>query len=415
MSRVPSLVVVLFKNWLRSREAVFFSLAFPIILLVIFSLVFSGGTANFTLYVQNEDVGPDGDPTALSSTFVESLEENEVFTVRRIPPDRNVSAWASENETSGSKRVVVLPDGFADRVRDGSVRARAAVILDTLNRTGSGLNASTRAAIQRGLAGAGPNGTNASGPAEIRFLTASDDQTAPAVRGILESHVARFNERSVGVDQPPASITTGTVSVRRLDAVDYFLPAFIATIVVTNGVISVTSAVASLKAEGTLKRLVATPLRKWEWIVANVIQQSVLALLLVAVMVLVARFAFGVTALPGPVSIALVLVGAVAFSALGITLGSFVRDPDAATSLGNAIAFPLMFLSGVFWEIELMPEYLQTVAKLMPLYHFHQGLRRAMILGTTDGVAIPFAVLGVGAVVFVGLAVRVSEWRDFKD
>jgi ABC-2 type transport system permease protein len=235
------------------------------------------------------------------------------------------------------------------------------------------------------------------------------------VRGILESHVARFNERSVGVDQPPASITTGTVSVRRLDAVDYFLPAFIATIVVTNGVISVTSAVASLKAEGTLKRLVATPLRKWEWIVANVIQQSVLALLLVAVMVLVARFAFGVTALPGPVSIALVLVGAVAFSALGITLGSFVRDPDAATSLGNAIAFPLMFLSGVFWEIELMPEYLQTVAKLMPLYHFHQGLRRAMILGTTDGVAIPFAVLGVGAVVFVGLAVRVSEWRDFKD
>lgn len=414
MRRIGALVVVLFKNWLRSREAVFFSLAFPIILLVIFSLVFAGGSAHFTIYVQNEDVGPDGQATNLSATFVESLGDNDVFTVRRIDPDRNLSQWARENRSSETKRVVVIPDGFAEQVRNGSVEARKAVILDTIDRVDADVNDSTRSSIQRGLGGRGSNSTNASVPAEVRFLTPSDDQTGPAVRGILQSHVATFNERALGVEQPPAAITTGTTNTRNLSAVDYYLPAFIATIVVINGVISVTSEVAGFQADGTLKRLVATPLRQRDWILANVIQQSLLALFLAGVMVLVAHLGFGVTAIPGPLSIAMILLGAVAFSAVGITLGSFIDDADAATSLGNAIAFPMMFLSGVFWEIDLMPEYLQTVAKLMPLYHFHRGLRRLMIVGTTDHVVVPFAVLGGGAAVFVTLAVRVSAWRDFE-
>lgn len=412
MRRIRTLVVVLFKNWLRSREAVFFSLAFPIILLVIFSLVFAGGSAHFTIFVQNEDVGADGQPTNLSATFVESLEDNDVFTVRRIDPERNLSRWARENRSSGTKRVVVIPDGFAEQVRNGSAEARKAVIIDTINRVDAEVNDSTRDSIRQGLGRQGPNATNSSVPAEITFLTPSDDETGSAVRGILESHVATFNERAIGVDQPPAAITTDTMNSRNLGAVDYYLPAFIATIVLINGVISVTSEVASFKSDGTLKRLVATPLRKRDWILANVIQQSVLALVLAGVMVLVAHLAFGVTVIPGPLSIALVLLGAVAFSALGITLGSFIDDADAATSLGNAIAFPMMFLSGVFWEISLMPEYLQTVAELMPLYHFHRGLRRLMILGTTDGVVLPFAILGVGAATFLALAVRVSEWQD---
>lgn len=415
MSRIATLVVVLFKNWVRSREAVFFSLAFPIILLVIFSLVFAGGSAHFTLYVQNEDVGPDGQATNLSATFVESLEENDVFTVKRIDPDRNLSRWARENQSSGTKRVVVLPDGFAEQVREGSVNARKAVILDTINRVDADVNDSTKDSIQQGLGGQESNATNSTVPAEITFLTPSDDETGSAVRGIIESHVATFNEEAIGVEQPPTTITTGTTNSRNLGAVDYYLPAFIATIVLINGVISVTSEVAGFKSDGTLKRLVATPLRKRDWIIANMIQQSVLAVVLAGVMVLVAHLAFGVTVIPGPLSIALILLGAIAFSGLGITLGSFINDADAATSLGNAIAFPMMFLSGVFWEISLMPEYLQTVAKLMPLYHFHRGLRRLMILDTTDGTLLPFVILGIGSIVFLAMAIHVSQWRDLGD
>lgn len=431
MSRVGGLFVALSKDWLRSREAVFFSFAFPVVLLVIFSTVFAGGSAQFTVYVQNDDVAADGEPTELSAALVDALDGVDALTVRSLAPGRNVTEWSRENETSATKRVVVVPDGFAAAVRNGSLRARRAVIGDTLNRSAGRLNDTELAALREGLGRAGLLGDrssagdasdaeNATGSntetataAQVRFLSASDDGAAPAVRGIVASVVAGFNDRAVGVEEPPVTVGTGPLSSRDLAAADYFLPALIGAVVLLNGVVTVTTIVATFNNDGTLKRLAATPVRKRDWIAANVALQAVLALVITGVMVLVARLLFGVTVVPGPLALALVLVGAVGFTAAGMALGSVLDDPDAATSLGNAVALPMMFLSGVFWQIELMPEFLQTVARLMPLYHFHRGLRRLMVLNSTDGVGVTFAVLGAIAVVALALAVRLTRWRDF--
>lgn len=418
MRRVVPLLVALTRDWLRNREAVFFAFMFPVVLLLIFSAVFGGGGAEFTLYVQNNDLDASGEPTNLSATFVDALNETEALSVRSLDADRNVTEWAREGRTTGAARVLVVPDGFAEQVRAGSVEARQAVILDTLNRTGAtdptdaGPNETDRDSIRRGM-DAMTDGTNATGPATVEFRAASDDETAPAIRGILESVVARFNEEAIGVDEPPASVTSVDLGRRDIEGVNYYLPALIAAVVVINGLITLTTVVAEFNADGTLKRLAATPLRRREWVLANVVQQALLALVTTGLMVVVAHLAFDVTVVPGPLSVALILLGAVGFAGLGMALGSAVDSPEAATSLGMGIALPLLFVSGVFWELDLMPGYLQTLATLLPVYHFHRGLRQLMVVGTTDGVAIPFAVLGVGAVGSVVLAVRATAWHDF--
>lgn len=411
MSRLKALLVALWKDWLRNREAVFFAVLFPIILLVIFSTVFAGGAAEFTIYVQNNDV-ENGEPTNLSEAFVDSLNDTGVVTVERIEPGRNLSAWSQQAETTGSQRVVVVPDGFAQQVHNSSGRARAEVISDTLSRVDGQVNASDRTAIERGTTQL--RAGNDTAPATITFYSASDDTSAPAVRGIVESVVSRFNDRALGVESPPTNVTTAELRSNNLDAVDYYLPAFIAAVVMINGLITMTTIVAGFNSDGTLKRLVATPLRRRDWILANVVHQSVLAVVLTGIMVAVAHLLFGATAVPGPLSLALVLLGAVGFSGAGMALGSFVSDPDAATSLGNAIAFPMMFLSGVFWQLELMPEFLRTVALALPLYHFHSGLRQLMVRQTTEGVLVPFVVLGVTAILTLGLAVWLTEWKDIE-
>jgi ABC-2 type transport system permease protein len=414
VKRVGSLVVALFKDWGRNREAVFFAVLFPILLLVIFSTVFASGPVEFTVFVQNNDV-VDGEPTNLSATFVDSLEGTDPITVQHIESGRNITDWSQANRTTGSKRVVVVPEGFARQVRNATVQARLNVIVDTVARARQGANDTQQAAFQDRLADTRDRvAANTSGSAEILFLSSSDDQTAPAIRGILTSVISRFNDEALGVDTPPTNLTTADLGAENLSSADYYLPAFIAALVLINGVMGLTVTVAGFNADGTLKRLAATPLRKRDWILATVIQQSILAVVLTGVMVVVAQVFFGVTATPGLPALALVLLAAIGFGALGMTLGSFVSDPDAASSLANAIAFPLMFLSGVFWEVELMPEFLQTLATLLPVYHFHRGLRRLMIVGTTDGVAVAFAFLGAMAAVFLALAVYTTGWRDFE-
>jgi ABC-2 type transport system permease protein len=72
-----------------------------------------------------------------------------------------------------------------------------------------------------------------------------------------------------------------------------------------------------------------------------------------------------------------------------------------------------MFLSGVFWQLDIVPPFLRTVARMLPLYHFHRGLRQLMIVQTMQGVFVPFAVLGIGAVISLSLAVAATSWQDF--
>jgi len=411
MTRIWPLLVALSKNWLRNREAVFFAFLFPVILLLIFSAVFGAGASEFTLYVQNNDHGADGDPTNLSTSFVDALEDVEALQVRSIESGRNITDWSRQRGSAGAARVVIIPDGFADQVRAGSRQARRSVILDTISRAGDQINQTNRASIRQG-ANATVNGTNATGPAKIRFLSASDDQAAPAIRGVLSSVVAQFNSIAIGVETPPTTIESEDLGHRNVEGVDYYLPALIAAVVMINGLITLPALLAEFRGDGTLKRLTATPLRKRDWILANVLQQSGLALLITGVMVVVAHLAFEVTVIPGPLAIGLILLGAITFTGFGMTLGSLVDGSDAATSLGMAIALPMMFVSGVFWELDLMPEYLQTVATLTPVYHFHRGLRQLMVLDTTHGVGLPFAILGIGALLALVVSVRVTQWRD---
>ena len=410
MKRIAALLNALLRDWSRSRETVFFVVLFPIILLVIFSTVFASSAPSFALVVQNQDVGAGDEATTLSSTFVESLERIEPLSIQHLDADRNLTEWSQESDGGG--RVLVLPDGFAEDVRAQSGRARMAIIRDTVARFQDDLNESERANIERGLDQASQQ--NATG-ATLAFYAPPDDQSAAVVRGILSTVIAEFNQESLGIDEPPVSLDSGTIGSAGLTSTDYYLPAFIATLVLINGVMTVPGVIAGFNQDGTLKRLVATPLRKRDWIVANIVQQSLLALLLSGVMLVVAAMLFGVTVIPGPLSIALVLLGAIAFSALGMTLGSLLPNPDAASSLGGSIAFPMMFLSGVFWEIDIMPETLQTIGRLMPLYQFHRGLRQLMIVETTEGVWPAFAMLGGMAVVFVLLAIRLTRWQDFGD
>jgi ABC-2 type transport system permease protein len=247
---------------------------------------------------------------------------------------------------------------------------------------------------------------------ELRFLTGPADESASVVRGILDTVVVRFNQAAIGVEEPTIAVAADEFGGDDLGAAAYYLPAFIAAVVLINGVMTVPAVIAGFRSDGTFKRLVATPLRKREWIAANVIQQAILAVVMMGIMVLVAHLLFGVTAVPGPLAIGLVLLGAVAFSALGITLGNFIADPDAATSIGGIVVFPMMFLSGVFWELDVMPPWLQTVGEFMPLYHFHLGLQRLMIRDSTAGLLVPVAVLGAMAIVFGAIAVWTTSWTD---
>jgi ABC-2 type transport system permease protein len=162
-----------------------------------------------------------------------------------------------------------------------------------------------------------------------------------------------------------------------------------------------------------LKRLAATPLRRWQLVGSNVVMRLIIAMIQAVIIVGVGVAVFGV-AITGPFPLAVVFValGAVAFLALGYVVASFASTEDAANGMTSVIQFPMMFLSGTFFPIDAMPDALQTVARVIPLTYLSDALRQVMVGGAAFApLWVCFAVLLGWLVVCFGIAARKFRWQ----
>ena len=162
-----------------------------------------------------------------------------------------------------------------------------------------------------------------------------------------------------------------------------------------------------------LKRLAATPLRRWQLVGSNVLMRLLIALVQTVIIVGVGVAIFGVE-ITGSLLLALafVVLGAMAFLALGYVIASFAKTEESANGMTSVVQFPMMFLSGTFFPIDSMPQFLQTIARLIPLTYLADALRQVMVGGAA------FAPLYVCAAVLVAwlvacffIASRTFRWQ----
>ncbi len=192
----------------------------------------------------------------------------------------------------------------------------------------------------------------------------------------------------------------------------YFLPGLTAAFIMANGVIGLTNVGFELKRNGVLRRLSATPLTKLEWLVGNLLSQTILALALAVVMLILGVALYNISVLFNPYSVAMLLLGVFLFSGAGMVLAGLVKDPEAASGLGNIIAFPMMLLSGTFWPISSMPSYLQTVAQALPLTYFADGLRNSMVSANFSAAFTDLVVVAIFAIVLILLGATFTQWKE---
>jgi len=101
-----------------------------------------------------------------------------------------------------------------------------------------------------------------------------------------------------------------------------------------------------------------------------------------------------------------------AFVGIGMILTRFAKEAQSAAAAANAIMFPMMFLSGSFFPIELMPGFLQKFAKTLPLFYVNEGLRASMVFEDNLAALRYSAVIGVFAVVVFILGTIASKWEE---
>ena len=375
--RIASDFRVFSRGYLRNKFGLFFGLIFPVILILIFGAIFSGNSSGtITVYTQNQDTGPFPSPQldiatqfvyALNGTLPDGTKISDTWPIQveLIDTSENFSQYLADHSASDG---ILIPDGFSEKYLAGQM----------VDVTVYGNPTSSTSGIVSG--------------------------TVNGVANLF--NLERFNGSAI------IGISSTTVNTEQTQYVDFLIPGLIGFSILVSPMFSLVNISSEYKKTKLFKQLSLTPLTKMEWLASKVLWYIVLTTISFLLMVTVGVLAFGAHVTLTLWLIPFLILGPMLFASLGMLVGTVTKNPETAGVIGNIVTFPMMFLAGTFFPISIMPQYLQSIAHVLPLYYVIEGLNNVMVYANYPGAVIDIAVVGVITAIIFAAAVKLFKWRE---
>ena len=377
--RIASDFRVFSRGYLRNKFGLFFGLIFPVILILIFGAIFSSNSSGtITVYTQNQDTGPFPSPQmdvaaqfvqALNGTAPDGTRISDTWPIRveLVDSSENFTTYLAEHSSSDG---IVIPANFSANYLAG--KAESVTVYGNPTSSTSGIVSGT-------------------------------------VNGVINSfNLKYYNPHAI----PLISITSTTVNTEQTQYVDFLIPGLIGFSILVSPMFSLVNISSEYKKTKLFKQLSLTPLTKMEWLASKVLWYIVLTTLSFLLMVTVGVLLFDAHVTLTVWLIPFLLLGPTLFASLGMLVGTITKNPETAGVIGNIVTFPMMFLAGTFFPISIMPQYLQNIAHVLPLFYIVEGLNNVMVYGNIPGALVDIGVISVITVVIFAAAVRLFKWRE---
>ncbi|MDG6926679.1 MAG: ABC transporter permease [Nitrososphaerota archaeon] len=346
------------RSYTRSRIGLFFGLAFPVILILLFGAIFSGGSSGpIHIYAQNEDKGQVG------TQFLGALNQTGVLQVSVVPNSQNFSQYLLSHSTSDG---LVVPANFSSDYAAGR-------------------------------------------PLNITEFWNPSTSTSQEVSVVVGDVVNAFNLHGT---TPILQVKHQTIVSQSYTYIDFLIPGMIGFAILVSPMFALVNISSQYKRDKIFKQLSLTPLTKTDWLLAKIGFYIIMTCASFLLMSAFGIVAFGAHIALTPWIIPFLLIGPFMFVSLGMLVGTVSTSVESAAVVGNLITFPMMFLSGTFFPVTSMPLYLQNVAHVLPLFYVIDGLNNVMIYGNYSAALYDLAILLVVSAVFFVLAVRFFKWRE---
>jgi len=186
--------------------------------------------------------------------------------------------------------------------------------------------------------------------------------------------------------------------------VDVSVPAYIGMIIGTTGIMVLTVTVSAYREKGVLRRLRATPLRPQVILIAQVVVVFMMTTAGMLLLIMAAKLVFNLRFDGNPLSVFLAFtLGSLSFFSLGFVLAGVMRTARTAQVVGLVILYPMIFLSGAAFPLELMPDGIRKISNFIPLTHVVTLLRGLWIGDTwsmhTTEIVVLVILFGVGVLI----------------
>lgn len=321
----------------RNRQVLFWTLIFPIFLMVMLGSSLSNGNGiSLTIGVV------DHDRSTVSAEFVKTLEQNKALQVK-LGNDEQTQMDRLKN--GDLQLVVVVPKGYEDGLKEVASQAKPFTIPVYFNDTNYAVSEVGLSLVNQVID-------------EV-----SKERVAYKPVVVMESH---------------------GIEALDLRYIDFLVPGIVAMMIMSNNMNGVSGQIASWRERGILRRMQGTTLKASTFIAAQITARLLMNGLQAIIVLIVANLLFGVEVRGSWFTLTVFTVlGTLAFMAMGFIIAGIAKTPESAGPIAGVLSFPMMFLGGVFFPIQNMPEFIQPFVRLLPISHLSDALRETMNVGAS--------------------------------
>jgi len=322
------------KMTFREKQVWFWSILYPVFLLVVFITIFGGSgksdsfEVNVTLVKSNDNTLSRQLEQVIRGIDVLKLEAQEPVSreqAERELKDKSVDAVIVLPETTDAKQVELLLN--KEKMNSSLAQALIGIVNNVMTQLNFGLNGTT----------------------------------------------------------PQLSLQTGYISESNaeLKASDFMLTGMIALSVAQSGLFGMIGLV-EMRRNGLLKRLKLTPMNMSLFGFSDIVVRFILAMIQIVLLTLTGVIFYNATLDVNVAGFLIVfIVGTMSFSALGYLIAAISKTNEAYFGIANLFSFALMFISGIFFDVSMLPSFIKPLSHVLPLTYFANGIRDGLVYGAS--------------------------------
>lgn len=345
-----------FRSILRSPSAVVFTLAFPLIFILVFGFIGSGGVS--------VHVGVDKQSDTQNPLY-QALKNIKVVSLIETQSEKDMKAD--------------LDKGRLDAIIN----------------------------IQKGT-------SLPAFIANVQYTKASLDK-GNILKSILNNILYQVNKRPDG-PPPIAELRESTVEGRIYKTIDFILPGQLGFSLLSSGVFGTAFVFLSLRMTLVIKRFFATPVKRFSIVLGEALARMGFSMLGALFIILIGHFLFGFTLIHGFVTVLEMLflsaIGLIVFMGFGFVVSGLAKTESSVPPIANLITLPQFLLSGTFFSIEAFPSWLQPISRALPLTYLNDAMRKVAFEGATlFDVSHQLLILLIWGILIYALAVKTFKWE----
>lgn len=345
-----------FRSIMRSPSAVVFTLAFPLIFILVFGFLGNGGVKVKLAIAQGSDV---------QNPIIKALEQTSVIKLVR--------------------------DKEAAEIREGLEKGNIDALISIKKN-----DAGTPAYL-----------------ANVQYTSASVDKGS-ILKSVLTNLLYNLNTKDV--KPTVAQLNESTVQGRIYRTIDFILPGQLGFSLLSTGVFGTAFVFFSLRQNLVIKRFFATPVKRSSIVFGEGLARIGFALLGAVFIILIGHFFFHFTLIHGVVTVLnmlmLSIIGLIVFMGFGFVVSGIAKSESTIPPISNIITLPQFLLSGTFFSIEAFPSWLQPISRALPLTYLNDAMRKVAFEGAgLWDVKHQILIMVIWGIGIYTIAVKVFKWE----